>query len=175
MNSVITFGSFYPQVSWIHWRGFFPGFALGSFCSGLVSDRFGRKTAIWGASVSRKGKVLRRTFGLLVRLRCVCSEWSPPSCPSTGASSSPGGSPAPWPSPATPPPSSGPWRFAPVRFEMKRKLYDDFSPVPGKWKIYLGMSMNYSWPVCRLVIAGLAWVFRDWHIHLQVQFHFFVK
>ena len=29
----------------------FSGFALGSFCSGLVSDRFGRKTAIWGASV----------------------------------------------------------------------------------------------------------------------------
>ena len=25
----------------------------------------------------------------------------------------------------------------------------------GKWKIYLGMSMNYSWPVCRLIIAGL--------------------
>ena len=24
----------------------------------------------------------------------------------------------------------------------------------GKWKIYLGMSMNYSWPVCRLIIAG---------------------
>ena len=40
----------------------------------------------------------------------------------------------------------------------------------GKWKIYLGMSMNYSWPVCRLIIAGLAWAFRDWHIHLQVSF-----
>jgi OCT family organic cation transporter-like MFS transporter 4/5 len=37
----------------------------------------------------------------------------------------------------------------------------------GKWKIYLGMSMNYSWPICRLIIAGLAWTFRDWHIHLQ--------
>ena len=24
----------------------------------------------------------------------------------------------------------------------------------GKWKIYLGMSMNYSWPTCRLIIAG---------------------
>ena len=25
----------------------------------------------------------------------------------------------------------------------------------GKWKIYLGMSMNYSWPTCRLIIAGM--------------------
>ena len=24
----------------------------------------------------------------------------------------------------------------------------------GKWKIYIGMSMNYSWPICRLIIAG---------------------
>ena len=37
----------------------------------------------------------------------------------------------------------------------------------GKWKIYLGMSMNYSWPVCRLIIAGLAYSLRDWHWHLR--------
>ena len=37
----------------------------------------------------------------------------------------------------------------------------------GKWKIYLGMSMNYSWPVCRLIIAGLAYGLRDWHWHLR--------
>ena len=56
----------------------------------------------------------------------------------------------------------------------------------GNWKIYLGMSMNYSWPVCRLIIAGtfysltlfltlihiyifsgLAWTLRDWHWHLR--------
>ena len=24
----------------------------------------------------------------------------------------------------------------------------------GKWKIYIGMSMNYSWPISRLIIAG---------------------
>jgi hypothetical protein len=24
----------------------------------------------------------------------------------------------------------------------------------GKWKVILGMSMNYSWPFCRLIIAG---------------------
>ena len=28
------------------------GFALGSFSAGLVSDRFGRRTAVWGASVT---------------------------------------------------------------------------------------------------------------------------
>merc|ERR1719369_1082179 len=27
--------------------------------------------------------------------------------------------------------------------------------------------MNYSWPICRLIIAGLAWCLRDWHLHLQ--------
>ena len=37
----------------------------------------------------------------------------------------------------------------------------------GKWKIYLGMSMNYSWPVCRLIIAGLAYSLRAWHWHLR--------
>ena len=37
----------------------------------------------------------------------------------------------------------------------------------GKWKIYLGMSMNYSWPVSRLIIAGLAYSLRDWHWHLR--------
>ena len=28
----------------------------------------------------------------------------------------------------------------------------------GKWKIYLGMSMNYSWPTCRLIIAGMIYL-----------------
>ena len=27
--------------------------------------------------------------------------------------------------------------------------------------------MNYSWPVCRLIIAGLAYSLRDWHWHLR--------
>ena len=30
----------------------FTGFALGSFCSGLVSDKYGRKVAIWVSSVT---------------------------------------------------------------------------------------------------------------------------
>ena len=42
----------------------------------------------------------------------------------------------------------------------------------GKWKIYLGMSMNYSWPVCRLIIAGLAYSLRDWHWHLRCKISF---
>merc|ERR550519_957864 len=25
----------------------------------------------------------------------------------------------------------------------------------GKWKIYLGMSMNYSWPVCLQIISAM--------------------
>ena len=36
----------------------------------------------------------------------------------------------------------------------------------GKWKIYLGMSMNYSWPVCRLIIAGV----RELYQHRIQQF-----
>jgi MFS family permease len=32
----------------------------------------------------------------------------------------------------------------------------------GKWKIYLGMAMNYSWPTCRLIIAGLTYSIREW-------------
>ena len=42
----------------------------------------------------------------------------------------------------------------------------------GKWKIYLGMSMNYSWPVSRLIIAGLAYSLRDWHWHLRCKIPF---
>ena len=25
----------------------------------------------------------------------------------------------------------------------------------GKYKTYISMSMNYSWPICRLIIAGI--------------------
>merc|ERR1719429_726853 len=27
--------------------------------------------------------------------------------------------------------------------------------------------MNYSWPTCRLIIAGLVYWLRDWHWHLR--------
>ena len=36
------------------------------------------------------------------------------------------------------------------------------SVVLGKWKIYLGMGMNYSWPFCRLIIAALTYGIREW-------------
>ena len=36
----------------------------------------------------------------------------------------------------------------------------------GPYKTYISMSMNYSWPICRLIIAGLAWSLRNYHWHL---------
>jgi len=111
----------------------FSGFALGSFCSGLVSDRFGRKTAIWITSV------VMCIFGVITSL-------------------------VPWY-----------WVFVFtwwITGTMAIACYTaafvwTMEICAGKWKIYLGMSMNYSWPTCRLIIAGLAWQFRDYHIHLQ--------
>ena len=48
----------------------------------------------------------------------------------------------------------------------------------GKWKIYIGMSMNYSWPICRLIIAGyiVPHIFSDifmnsyqgWHMDYEI-------
>jgi len=111
----------------------FSGFALGSFCSGLVSDRFGRKTAIWMCSV------IMVVFGVITSLVpyywiFVFTWWI-----------------------------TGTMAIAcyTAAFVWTMEI------CAGKWKIYLGMSMNYSWPVCRLIIAGLAWTFRDYHIHLQ--------
>jgi len=37
----------------------------------------------------------------------------------------------------------------------------------GKYKVYISMSMNYSWPTCRLIIAGLVYWLRDYHWHLR--------
>ena len=36
----------------------------------------------------------------------------------------------------------------------------------GPYKTYVSMSMNYSWPLCRLIIAGLAYGLRNYHWHL---------
>jgi len=111
----------------------FSGFALGSFCSGLVSDRFGRKTAIWGASVTML------VFGLITSV--MPFYW---------------GFVFTW------------WITGTMAIACYTAAFVWAMEIcAGKWKIYLGMSMNYSWPVCRLIIAGLAWAFRDWHIHLQ--------
>jgi len=111
----------------------FTGFALGSFCSGLVSDRYGRKTAIWGASVTML------VFGVITSFvpwypLFVLTWWV-----------------------------TGTMAIAcyTAAFVWTMEL------CTGKWKIYIGMSMNYSWPTCRLIIAGLAYVFRNYTIHLQ--------
>ena len=111
----------------------FSGFVLGTFCSGLISDRFGRKICIWVASITMV------IFGLITSI-------------------------APWY-----------WMFVFTWWITGTMAISCYTAAfvwameicAGKWKIYLGMSMNYSWPTCRLIIAGLAWTFRDYHIHLQ--------
>jgi len=111
----------------------FTGFALGSFCSGLVSDRFGRKTAIWGASITMV------VFGVITSF----VPWYPLFVLT-------------W------------WITGTMAIACYTAAFVwTMEMCAGKWKIYIGMSMNYSWPTCRLIIAGLAYAFRDWHIHLQ--------
>lgn len=111
----------------------FTGFALGSFCSGLVSDRFGRKTAIWGASITMV------VFGVITSF----VPWYPLFVLT-------------W------------WITGTMAIACYTAAFVwTMEMCSGKWKIYIGMSMNYSWPTCRLIIAGLAYAFRDWHIHLQ--------
>jgi len=111
----------------------FTGFALGSFCSGLVSDRFGRKTAIWISSV------IMLIFGVITSF----VPWYPLFVFT-------------W------------WVTGTMAIACYTAAFVwTMEIASGKWKIYLGMSMNYSWPICRLIIAGLAWGLRDWHWHLR--------
>jgi len=111
----------------------FTGFALGSFSAGLVSDRFGRKTAVWGASVTMF------VFGLITSF----IPWFPVFVFT-------------W------------WVTGTMAIACYTAAFVWVMELAtGKWKIILGMSMNYSWPVCRLIIAGLAYGLRDWHWHLR--------
>jgi len=111
----------------------FTGFALGSFCAGLVSDRFGRKVAIWGASVTML------IFGVITSF----VPWFPVFVFT-------------W------------WVTGTMAIACYTAAFVWVMELAtGKWKIILGMSMNYSWPVCRLIIAGLAYSIRDWHWHLR--------
>merc|ERR1719225_1184804 len=111
----------------------FTGFALGSFCSGLVSDRFGRRVAIWASSVSML------VFGVITSF----VPWYPVFVFT-------------W------------WVTGTMAIACYTAAFVwTMEIAAGKWKIYLGMSMNYSWPVCRLIIAGLAFWLRDWHWHLR--------
>merc|ERR1719189_3164081 len=112
----------------------FTGFALGSFCSGLVSDRFGRKKAIWGASVTMC------VFGVITAF----VPWFPVFVFT-------------W------------WVTGTMAIACYTAAFVwTMEIAAGKWKIYLGMSMNYSWPTCRLIIAGLVYWLRDWHWHLRL-------
>jgi len=111
----------------------FTGFALGSFCAGLVSDRFGRRTAIWASSVTMC------IFGLITSF----IPWFPVFVFT-------------W------------WVTGTMAIACYTAAFVWVMELAtGKWKIILGMSMNYSWPTCRLIIAGLAYGFRDWHWHLR--------
>jgi len=111
----------------------FTGFALGSFGSGLVSDRFGRKVAIWSSSVTML------VFGVITSF----VPWFPVFVFT-------------W------------WVTGTMAIACYTAAFVwTMEVAAGNWKIYLGMSMNYSWPVCRLIIAGLAWTLRDWHWHLR--------
>jgi len=111
----------------------FTGFALGSFCAGLVSDRFGRKMAIWGASITMC------VFGVITSF----IPWFPVFVFT-------------W------------WVTGTMAIACYTAAFVWVMELAtGKWKIILGMSMNFSWPVCRLIIAGLAWGLRDWHWHLR--------
>jgi len=110
----------------------FTGFALGSFCSGLVSDRFGRKTAIWGASVTMM------VFGLITAF----VPWYPVFVFT-------------W------------WVTGTMAIACYTAAFVwTMEIAAGKYKTYISMSMNYSWPLCRLFIAGLAYGFRDYSLHL---------
>jgi len=111
----------------------FTGFALGSFCSGLVSDRFGRKRAIWASSVTML------IFGVITSF----VPWFPLFVFT-------------W------------WVTGTMAIACYTAAFVwTMEIAAGKWKIYIGMSMNYSWPICRLIIAGLAYGLRDWHWHLR--------
>jgi len=106
----------------------FSGLALGSFVSGLVSDRFGRKKAIWFSSVTMLVAGVLTSFAPWYPLFVFC--WLITGTMAISCYT--------------------------AAFVWTMEL------TTGKWKIYLGMAMNYSWPTCRLIIAGLTWNLREW-------------
>lgn len=40
--------------------------------------------------------------------------------------------------------------------------------VSGRWKTFVGMGMNYAWPVGRLTVPIVAYITRDWKAILQI-------
>ena len=135
------------------------GFALGSFCSGLVSDRFGRKRAIWASSVTMLifGVITSFvpwyinqssfvTFNVISRFPLFVFTW---------------------------------WVTGTMAIACYTAAFVwTMEIAAGKWKIYIGMSMNYSWPICRLIIAGyiVPHIFSDifmnsyqgWHMDYEI-------
>jgi len=136
VSTMITEWDLVCERSWLKTLAkllLFTGFALGSFSSGLVSDRYGRKVAIWVCSV------LMLVFGIITSF----VPWYPVFVVT-------------W------------WITGTMAIACYTAAFVwTMEVAAGKWKIYLGMSMNYSWPVCRLIIAGLAYGLRDWHWHLR--------
>jgi len=137
VSTMITEWDLVCERSWLKTLAkllLFTGFALGSFCSGLVSDRYGRKIAIWVCSV------MMVVFGVITSF----VPWYPVFVVT-------------W------------WITGTMAIACYTAAFVwTMEVAAGKWKIYLGMSMNYSWPTCRLIIAGLAYGLRDWHWHLRI-------
>jgi len=106
----------------------FSGLAFGSFVSGLVSDRFGRKKAIWFTSLTMLAAGIITSIAPWYAMFIVFW-WI------TGTSAI---------------------ACYTAAFVWTMEL------TTGKWKIYLGMGMNYSWPFCRLIIAALTYGIREW-------------
>jgi len=136
VSTMVTEWDLVCEKSWLKTLAkmlLFTGFALGSFGSGLVSDRYGRKVAIWASSVTMV------VFGVITSF----IPWYPVFVFT-------------W------------WVTGTMAIACYTAAFVwTMEIATGKWKIYLGMSMNYSWPVCRLIIAGLAYTLRDWHWHLR--------
>jgi len=118
----------YGSIPYVSKMIIFSGLATGSFVSGLVSDRFGRKKAIWFTSLTMLAAGLITSLAPWYAV-FIIFWWI------TGTSAI---------------------ACYTAAFVWTMEL------TTGKWKIYLGMGMNYSWPVCRLIIAALTYSIREW-------------
>ena len=136
VSTLVTEWDLVCEKSWLKTLAkmlLFTGLALGSFCSGLVSDRFGRKIAIWSSSVTMC------IFGIITSF----VPWYPVFvfC---------------W------------WITGTMAIACYTAAFVWAMEVAaGKYKVFISMSMNYSWPTCRLIIAGLVYWLRDYHWHLR--------
>lgn len=113
---------------------FFSGFAAGTFGAGLISDTYGRRSAIilmsqllFGAGILSTTMPSYTTFVIMwfftgvaaVGVYTVCFVWA-------------------------------------------------MESVSGRWKSFMGMGMNYGWPLGRFLVPCVAYFTRDWKVVLQV-------